>query len=135
MTLTRRTALLALGSGLVSHGLFAQSPVQAAERVFYKQATLDQALQANRPVVLEIWASWCPTCKVQEQALKRLATQPKYEKLLMITADFDVEQALLRRFRIASQSTLIAFNNGTEIGRAIGITREADIAALLDRAV
>jgi thioredoxin-like negative regulator of GroEL len=107
----------------------------AAERQFYKAAAFDAALAEKRPVLVEIWASWCPTCKAQEPILKRLSAMPKYGKVLMLTADFDVERELLARLKVRQQSTLIVFKNGVEVARTVGDTNAERIEALLDKAI
>lgn len=126
-----RRALLAL----LAATPFASSPALAAERKFYKLADFEKALGDGRPLLVEIWAGWCPTCKAQETILKQLSAAPKYSKLLMLTADFDVERELLARLKVRQQSTLIAFKGGVEVARSVGDTSAERIAALIDKVV
>lgn len=126
-----RRALLAL----LAAAPFASASALAAERQFYKRADFEKALADGRPLLVEIWAGWCPTCKAQEVVLRQLAVDPKYGKLLMLTADFDVERELLTRLKVRQQSTLIAFRGGVEVARSVGDTNAGRIAALIDKIV
>lgn len=36
---------------------------------------LESALTQGKPVLLNVWATWCPTCRAEHQYLNRLAAQ------------------------------------------------------------
>lgn len=38
-------------------------------------AALESALTQGKPVLLNVWATWCPTCRAEHQYLNRLAAQ------------------------------------------------------------
>jgi hypothetical protein len=57
----------------------------------------------------------------------RLSTDPEFAKVKVFKLDFDSSQDLLRQWKVAQQSTLIAFKGRAERLRSIGQT---DVAAL-----
>lgn len=127
-----RRIILALGA--IAAALLA-APAFAAETIPYTPAAFDTAQKAGRSMLVEIHASWCPTCKAQTKILSALETEPKFKSLLVVHVDFDSQKDAVRRFGARMQSTLIVFKDGKEMGRSVGDTNEASIAALLGKAV
>ncbi|WP_295990035.1 thioredoxin family protein [Rugamonas sp.] len=99
----------------------------------YDQAAFDQLAIAGKPVVLSIYATWCTTCKAQKPIEDELMHAPAYRDLTMMTIDFDAAKPLLAKYHVAMQSTLIAFKAGKEVGRSVGDTTHAGIAALFKK--
>ena len=110
-------------------------PALAAETIPYTPDAFDAAQKAGRSILVEIHATWCPTCKAQKPILAQLETAPLYKDLLVVHVDFDLQKDAVRRFGARMQSTLIAFKGGQETGRSVGDTNPDLIAALLAKAV
>jgi thiol:disulfide interchange protein len=108
------------------------APLSAAERHAYTAKAFDAAQAAGQPILVEVHAPWCPTCKAQEAVLEKLEAQPKFATLQVFRVDFDSQKEALTRFRAGRQSTLIAYRGKEEKARSTGETREEQIAALLD---
>ncbi|ATQ67273.1 MULTISPECIES: thioredoxin family protein [Methylosinus] len=107
------------------------APLSAAERHAYTAKAFDAAQAAGKPILVEVHAPWCPTCKAQEAVLEKLEAQPKFASLQVFRVDFDSQKDALTRFRAGRQSTLIAYHGKEEKARSTGETREEQIAALL----
>jgi thioredoxin-like negative regulator of GroEL len=105
-------------------------PVLAAEKMNFDQDRFIAAQAEGRPILVDIWASWCPTCAAQQPIIERLAGAPEYKNLLILRVDFDTQKDVVRRFGARSQSTLIAFRGTRETGRSVGDTDEHSIAKL-----
>lgn len=125
--LSRRFLLMSLAMA----GLIAAAPAIAAERVNYSPATFDAAQQAGRSILVEIHASWCPTCKAQTPILADIEKRPDYKNLLVVHVDFDTQKDAVKRFGARMQSTLIAFKGNQETGRSVGDTNPTSLAALV----
>jgi thiol-disulfide isomerase/thioredoxin len=110
-------------------------PAMAAENAPYSAAAFDAAQKANRPTLIEVHASWCPTCKAQIPILSEIQKSKAYDNLLVLRVDFDTQKDALKRFGAQMQSTLITFKNGKETGRSVGDTNAASIAALIAKAI
>lgn len=130
--INRRHALAALAAfslALVGWGVSAQ------EEKAYSPAALDAAIKAGKPVLIDVTATWCPTCKAQAPILLELAKQPKFKDLVVFNIDFDSQKDALRSLKVQHQSTLIVVKGGAEVGRSVGDTNRASIEALLSRAL
>ncbi|HYN39369.1 MAG TPA: thioredoxin family protein [Rhodospirillales bacterium] len=101
----------------------------------YTAEAFKAAQTAGHPVLIEIHADWCTTCKAQEPIVGRLTSDAKFKNLTILRVDFDAQKAVVKQFGARMQSTLIVFKGTTEAGRSVGDTREASIAALLDKAL
>jgi hypothetical protein len=55
--------------------------------------------------------------------------------LKIFRVDFDAQKAVVKQFKAQMQSTLIVFKGSAEQGRSVGDTRQASIAALLDKSL
>lgn len=107
-------------------------PAQAASVPFTAEAF--RAAQAEgRTVILEVWASWCPTCRAQAPIVANLAAEPRFAGARVLRIDYDAQRDVAREFGARSQSTLIVFKGAEERGRATGITAPQDIRALLEK--
>ena len=111
--------------------LAASARAFAAEKVDYSGAAFDAAQQAGEPILVEIHAPWCPTCRAQTPILSQLESEPKYAGLVVFQVDFDTQKDAVRRFGARMQSTLIVFKGHAETGRSVGDTNPKSIAALL----
>jgi thioredoxin 1 len=99
-------------------------------------AEVFKAAQASgSPILVEIHADWCPTCKAQKPILDKLTADPKFKDLKIFRVDFDAMQPVVKQFGAQMQSTLIVFKGAAEQGRSVGDTKEASIAALLDKSL
>ncbi|MFG1313163.1 thioredoxin family protein [Xanthobacter autotrophicus] len=103
----------------------------AAERKPFDPAVFAAAQAASTPILVEISAPWCPTCKAQKPIIDALAAQPETKALVIFEVDFDTQKPVVRSFNAQSQSTLIAFRGKTETARSVGDTNPASIAALV----
>ncbi len=131
----RRTAVATLAAlAAASAFTLLAAPARAAEPRPFTQKSFDQLAQAGKPVVVDVSATWCPTCKAQKPIIDSLAKQPAYQGVTVLTVDFDAEKPTLRHFKVAAQSTLIAFKGGKETARTVGDTTPAGIEALFKKA-
>ncbi len=128
--LTRRT--LAIFAALPA---IAALPAAAAERQAFSDAAFDAAQAAGQPILIEVTAPWCPTCRAQKPHVDAIAADPRMREAVLLSIDFDSQKDALRRLNVRSQSTLIALRGREERGRSTGVTDGAAIRALLLRAL
>jgi thioredoxin 1 len=102
----------------------------AEEQPFTRQA-FQAAQSTGKSILVEIHASWCPTCQAQKPILGKLFADPKFKNLAVFRVDFDSQKDEVRNFKARIQSTLITFKGTTEIARSVGDTNSASIADLL----
>lgn len=130
--INRRQALAALSLSSVALAAF---QVFAAEGQPFSRAAFDAALKAGKPILIDVSATWCPTCQAQAPILSELVKSPRFAGLTFFSVDFDSQKDVLRALRVQSQSTLLVFKGGAEVGRSVGDTSKASIEALLSRAI
>ncbi len=106
---------------------------RAAEKLNYDSKSFAAAQAAGKPILVEIHATWCPTCKAQAPILSDLEKQDKFRNLMVFRVDFDSQKDAVKAFGARMQSTLITFKGSQETGRSVGDTNPSSIAALLDK--
>jgi thiol-disulfide isomerase/thioredoxin len=106
----------------------------AGEVKKFDQATFDALAAANKPVVVVVHATWCPTCKAQDPIQKGLMKSDAFKDYTMLTLDFDADKPMLKMFKVTQQSTMIVFKGKTEVGRSVGDTTKSGIEGLMKKA-
>lgn len=101
----------------------------------FNQTEFDKLTNEGKPVVLDISATWCPTCKQQKPIIDGLMKQPAYKDVTLMTIDFDSAKPTLKKFKITMQSTLVAFKGDKEVGRSVGDTTPAGLEGLVKKTV
>ena len=109
------------------------TPASAAEQLDFTPAAMSAAQAAGKPVVVDVSATWCPTCKAQAPIVQSLLKDPKFKDLVLLHVDFDTQKAVLRQYDVRAQSTFVAFKGSREVGRSTGDTDKASIAKLFDK--
>jgi thioredoxin 1 len=131
--IARRTVLSLAAAALVTAAL--ASPAAALVTTPFTQGAFDAAKAAGKPVLVEVSAPWCPTCKAQKPILSDLRAMPKFKDLVIFEVDFDSQKEVLRGLNVQKQSTLVVFKGGKEVGRSTGDTKKESIEALLAKSV
>ena len=93
MTFVKTVFLIALST--------AASLAMAGEVKPFNQADFDKLAAAGMPVVLDVSATWCPTCKAQKPIIDSLMKQPAYKDVTLMTIDFDDNKPTLKKFKVA----------------------------------
>lgn len=109
----------------------AATAASAFERTDFTDAGFKAAQAAGKPIVVDVFAPWCPTCKAQHQVLDDLEKKPEFSAVVLMKVDFDTQKDVVRSLKAQSQSTLIAFKGDKETGRSAGSTDPAQIEALI----
>ena len=111
--------------------LFAVGPARAAERQAFDPAAFAAAQAKGERILIDISATWCPTCKAQKPIIGSLAAAPENKDPLIFDVDFDSQKPVVRAFSAQMQSTLIAFKGTTETARSVGDTDPDSLAQLV----
>lgn len=123
--ITRRAALVGM-----SLPLFAGTADAAAARPF-DVATFRAAQAADKAILVDVTASWCPTCRVQKPILARLLADPRFADFVAFEIDFDRQKDAMRVVDARMQSTLVVYRGTDEMGRSVGDTNPVSIEVLL----
>ena len=126
MTFAKTLAIAALS--LASSLAFAAAPAPFTQQAF------DKLTQEGKPVIVDVSATWCPTCKAQKPIVDKLAKFAAYKDVAILSVDFDTDKPVLKALKVNMQSTLIAFKGGKETGRSVGDTTPDGIESLFKKA-
>ena len=105
-------------------------PRLAGAQESYELRSFEDSLAAG-PIVVHVYAGWCPVCRAQKPILATLAKDQALAGVRFVTVDFDKDREFLRTYRVGNQSVILLFKNGQEAVRLIGITDAESIRARL----
>lgn len=129
LMLSRRSLLLVAALPLV------MNTAEAAQFAPFTAEAFEAAQAADMPILVDITASWCPTCKAQKPIIEDLAARDAFKNLVVLQVDFDSQKDVVRALGARMQSTLIVFKGRDEVARSVGETDAAVIEAQLSKAV
>ena len=116
-------------------GLGFAMPLMAQPIQPFTSAALKAAQAAGKPVLVDAYASWCPTCRKQAPTIEAMTKDPAFDQLLILRLDYDTQSTEKRELGIVQQSTLIAFKGSKETDRQVGLTDPDQIRKLAQSAL
>ncbi len=126
--------IVVLGGQLIWNNLRPDDPL-LPEWEPYTQERFDALSATGAPVVVEVYASWCPTCIAQHAAFKELWARKTYDAIHFMRVDYDADSAFVNAQGIRGTGTLLLYRKGLEIRRANGLIAADDIETFLDRII
>ena len=92
-----------------------------------------EVLEAERPVVVDFTAAWCPPCRMMSPILDELATER--DDVRFVKVDVDADPALAQRYGVMSMPTFVVFRDGAPVQTLVGARPrrrlERDLAEVL----
>ena len=90
----------------------------------------DEVLKSDIPVLADFNAEWCGPCRSMKPMLEELAeTNPGYK---IVSIDIDAEDELAEDYEVSSIPCLVAFRDGEEVKRRVGLISRDAIAELME---
>ena len=88
-----------------------------------------EVLKSDKPVIVDFWAAWCGPCKMLSPVVDQLAEELEGVKVAKINIDEQME--LAEKYNVSSIPCVVAFKNGEEVGRSVGLVPKQKLVDLL----
>lgn len=81
-------------------------------------------------VIVDFWAEWCGPCRMQAPILDQLEEEVG-SKVKVCKLNVDEHPDIAQRFGVFSIPTLIAFSDGKQISKAVGVQSKEQLIRML----
>ena len=88
-----------------------------------------EVLRAEKPVLVDFWASWCGPCMALAPTVDEVAEEQAAVTVGKVNVDDEPE--LARQYRIMSIPTLMLFRGGEPVRREVGGKSKAEILEMI----
>lgn len=108
-------------------------PARAFEVQSYSKDAAHGAIASGKPVIVEVYASWCPICQAQATAVDAMKNEPAYKDLSFFRVDYDQQKDVVKMLN-SPRATFIVYRGGKEIARESWGATDEDVAKMLMKA-
>ena len=95
--------------------------------VLNKDNFKEEVLDYKEVVLVDFYADWCGPCKMMSPILDELSEE---EKIKVCKIDTDEEIELAKEYGVMTIPCIIAFKEGKEINRSIGLVSKDELLKL-----
>ena len=100
-----------------------------AEITLTKDNFEEQVLRADRPVLVDFWATWCGPCRMLAPIVAEIAEER--DDVTVGKVNVDDESELAARYGVSSIPTVILFKDGKVSATSVGYRSKAQLLAAL----
>lgn len=91
-------------------------------------------LAADKPVLVDFWAQWCPPCHQIVPILAQIAVE-RQDRLTVVKLNSDENPSISAKYRVMALPTLMLFHHGELIWSVVGARPKAKLLKELDDAL
>ena len=97
-----------------------------SEVIINKSNFENEVINADKPVLLDFWASWCGPCKMLSPVLSEIADE--YADVIRVAkVNVDDEPELAMKFKVSSIPMLVLFKDGRIASTSVGYRPKDEI--------
>ena len=96
----------------------------------YDRTAADTAIAEGKTVIVETYASWCPICQAQADAVDAMKDKPAYKDIVFFRVDTEKQKDVVKTLNVP-RSTFIVYRGGKEISRQSWGATDEDVARVL----
>jgi thioredoxin 1 len=101
-------------------------PIQVSDDEFEQQV-----LKAEKPVLVDFWATWCKPCTMISPIVDELAEE--FEgKINFVKVDIDKNPKTPAQYSVRSIPTLLVFKNGEPVSHIVGLRPKVELKKNLE---
>ena len=103
-------------------------------QVTSKQQFQNHVFQADKHVLVDFFATWCPPCKLLAPMLRELAHEYA-DRAEFVKVDVDQFPGLATEHKVRAIPTVLIFAGGKPVTRLVGLRKAAEYRTALDAAI
>lgn len=97
----------------------------------FTDANFAEALASGKPVLVDLWATWCGPCKMMAPIVEELAGE--YDgRVLVGKMDIDENEDTPSDYGVMSIPTFLFFKNGQLVDRMVGACPKEELVKRLN---
>ncbi|MBP1617308.1 MAG: trxA [Bacteroidetes bacterium] len=95
-------------------------------------ATFEEIIGSDKPVVIDFWAEWCGPCRMVGPIVEELSKE--YDgKVVIGKVDVDSNDEITAKFGIRNIPTILFFKNGEVVDKQVGATQKSVLADKINK--
>lgn len=93
-----------------------------------------EVINSGKVALVDFWASWCGPCKAIGPIIDELGADYEGSDIVIGKVDVDNQVPLARKYRVMSIPTIVAFKDGKEIARQVGLVAKEKLVEMINNA-
>lgn len=105
-----------------------------AQKQPFTETLYKQYQDSDSVFLVDVYATWCPTCKKQSQIIDQYFADNPDSKIQVLVVDYDDQKEWVSHFRAPRQSTLLLYKGNERLWFSVAETNKNKIFTQLKQA-